>query len=187
MQLFFFYTILNLIALEANTVFMNGFQSISIGPQDSVHLFCLESVNATEISQITWYQSAQGQLNELQIVTNSFEFKNITENTLIICQYTYFYYKYWFEIFLITINTSKCHENRPNEITTLTTHQTVQYFTQPPVNITNQTDKSRIKERMASKQPSLSSGEMKTSDTFTFATCAICHAIFIIFHLNKNN
>ena len=184
MQQFVFYIIFNLIALQAYAVFMNGFQTIIIGPQDSVQLFCHESINETEISQITWYRSEKGQLNELQIDTNSFKFENITVNTLIICQYTYFNYKYWFEIFLIAINSSNCPENRPNEITL---HQTVTYSSQPSVETSHQTEKSKVKERMASKQPILSSGEMRAADTFTFTTCAICHAIFLIFYFRKNN
>ena len=183
MQLFVV-IIFNLIFLQSHAVFMNGFQAITITAQSSLNLNCHETINETEISQTYWYQSFNGHLNELNTQEKSITISNISENSVFICQYTYYNYIYWFEIFLISIDSGNCPKNGSIEITT---HQTVQYSSQQTEESSSQqTTKKRVSERMASQQPILSSGAMQSSVTFTFATCAICHAIFGFFYFKKN-
>ena len=118
MQFVIILVIFNLIFLESNAVFMNGFQAITVRSNDALQLFCHEEVNETEITQRNWFRSEKNQLLTLDVEENYYFLQNITENTLIICQYTYYNYKYWFEIFLITREYPLCPNNEVKQIKT---------------------------------------------------------------------
>ena len=94
MQFVLILVIFNLIFLKSNAVFMNGFQAITVRSNDALRLFCHEEVNETEITQRNWFRSEKNLLLTLDVNENYYILQNITENTLIICQYTYYNYKY---------------------------------------------------------------------------------------------
>ena len=75
---------------------MNGFQAITVRSNDALRLFFHEEVNETEITQRNWFRSEKNQLFTLDVEENYYILQNIKKNTLIICQYTYYNYKYWF-------------------------------------------------------------------------------------------
>jgi len=178
MQWFALYLLINSIFLQSNAVFMNGFQSIIMGLEDSIILYCHEAINETEISEINWFRSENNHLIELDVKKNSFHFENITENTLIICQYTYYNYKYWFEIFLLTKEPSICPKSEHKEITK---DQTDYYSIEHSSRISAEQTKPNTMKRLASKQPILSSGEMRTAVNFVLNIFIICLKCFLTF------
>ena len=183
MKLLLLLVIINSIILQSRAVFMNGFQTITLTPQSTINLHCHETINVTEIDQIVWYQSHRDHISELSNNESSITIENISENTIFICQYTYYSYIYWFEIYFINIDLGKCPKTEPNKITT---DQTEKYTMSQPTSLSATETVNNAIEYTASKQPILSSGEMRTAATFTFTTCAICHAIFVIFYFKKN-
>ena len=149
---------------------INNFTTITVSTINDVTLTCGNVDYDQEITEIIWLRGSENNLEETAKDTKDLTVSNITEDTLIICQYVYFNYKYWLEIYLLSKN-PVCF----TQLTSLKNGLSAISERNTTIVITS-----------ASKEPALHNcGKMKISESFTLATCILFQMIIGNFFVKR--